>query len=452
MDDEDTLQMAVKAINDSVGPDGLVPTLLVFGAIPRLVLPTDQPTTSTFKRAVALRKETESMSRHFAKRQVRDALSNRNGPDVSEIYQTPIGSPVLVYRPEKDKWEGPYSLLELRGEDAIVLLPHPSGPTKFRTTVVKPYIVDNRQSHQDVDAGVNDGPAPNVLQSTITDMETPIVSMDISLSGLDVIENPAVWKAVVMQSEDHDFFAAARTNEFNGLVDKGVFALVPESEAVGNRVYNSRFVDEVKHVGTPSAYAKSRLVVQAFNDKEHGLLTNAPTVQRSSQRLLLSLFASSSDCSLFMRDISQAYTQSKSSINRPIYVKPPAILNIPPKTLLRIDRPLYGIPEAGMHWFVTYHAHHLKELSMNAAIHDPCLLYTPKCMSIDRLSLSAHRGVTCLQTDDTLNIGNKTFIDKEEKCSREFLCKKEKTINDGQSLLFNGGTIKIKDDTVKLTQ
>jgi hypothetical protein len=29
--------MVVKAVNDSAGPDGLVPTLLVFGAYPRIV-------------------------------------------------------------------------------------------------------------------------------------------------------------------------------------------------------------------------------------------------------------------------------------------------------------------------------------------------------------------------------------------------------------------------------
>ena len=29
-----TLQMAVKAVNNSAGPDGLVPILLVFGAYP----------------------------------------------------------------------------------------------------------------------------------------------------------------------------------------------------------------------------------------------------------------------------------------------------------------------------------------------------------------------------------------------------------------------------------
>ena len=31
------LQMAVKAVNNSAGPDGIVPTLLVFGAYPRMI-------------------------------------------------------------------------------------------------------------------------------------------------------------------------------------------------------------------------------------------------------------------------------------------------------------------------------------------------------------------------------------------------------------------------------
>jgi hypothetical protein len=31
------LQMAFKAINDIAGPDGIIPTLLVYGALPRMV-------------------------------------------------------------------------------------------------------------------------------------------------------------------------------------------------------------------------------------------------------------------------------------------------------------------------------------------------------------------------------------------------------------------------------
>ncbi len=32
------LQMAFKVVNDTAGPDGLVATLLVFGAYPRIVM------------------------------------------------------------------------------------------------------------------------------------------------------------------------------------------------------------------------------------------------------------------------------------------------------------------------------------------------------------------------------------------------------------------------------
>jgi hypothetical protein len=37
VDKDVALQMAFKALNDTAGPDGLVPTLLVFGAYPRMV-------------------------------------------------------------------------------------------------------------------------------------------------------------------------------------------------------------------------------------------------------------------------------------------------------------------------------------------------------------------------------------------------------------------------------
>jgi len=45
---------------------------------------------------------------------------------------------------------------------------------------------------------------------------------------------------------------------------------VPE----GVRIFNSRFVDEVKNKGTEKELKKSRLVVQAYNDEEkHIVLT-----------------------------------------------------------------------------------------------------------------------------------------------------------------------------------
>lgn len=77
------LQLAVKAMNDIIGSNILVPSLLVFGALPGLVLPTDLPMPSTFKRAVELQYERESMSRHFVKQQFCDDTSARKGSVVT---------------------------------------------------------------------------------------------------------------------------------------------------------------------------------------------------------------------------------------------------------------------------------------------------------------------------------------------------------------------------------
>jgi hypothetical protein len=89
------LQMAVKAVNDSAGPDGLVPTLLVFGAYPRM---TDDspPSLSIVQRAEAIRKATKEIQRLYATRQVNDALGTRNGPDTSATLSLPLQSEVRV--------------------------------------------------------------------------------------------------------------------------------------------------------------------------------------------------------------------------------------------------------------------------------------------------------------------------------------------------------------------
>ena len=62
-----TLQMAVKAVNDLAGLDGIVPTLLVFGAYPRITN-VDAPSPSVIKRAKAIRAATKEVRRLYAER------------------------------------------------------------------------------------------------------------------------------------------------------------------------------------------------------------------------------------------------------------------------------------------------------------------------------------------------------------------------------------------------
>ncbi|KAK1917075.1 hypothetical protein P3342_001657 [Pyrenophora teres f. teres] len=71
MSDEAILQMAVKAVNDTAGPDGLVPTLLVFGAYPRMTTESP-PAPSMVRRSEAIQKATKALRKLTAERQVAD--------------------------------------------------------------------------------------------------------------------------------------------------------------------------------------------------------------------------------------------------------------------------------------------------------------------------------------------------------------------------------------------
>jgi hypothetical protein len=55
LDKDMALQMAFKAINNSASPDGLVSTLLVFEAYPRMV-ESDAPSSTVAQRAIAIKK------------------------------------------------------------------------------------------------------------------------------------------------------------------------------------------------------------------------------------------------------------------------------------------------------------------------------------------------------------------------------------------------------------
>ncbi len=91
------LQISFKALKDSVRPNGLVPTLLVFGAYPRMT-DMNAPSPTITQRNIAMRKAMEEIRRSHAFRLVNDALNTRNGPSTSLIHDLPLNSLVLVFR------------------------------------------------------------------------------------------------------------------------------------------------------------------------------------------------------------------------------------------------------------------------------------------------------------------------------------------------------------------
>ena len=81
--------MAVKAINDTAGPDGIVLTLLDFGSYPRIT-EMDPLSLSVTKRAEAIRAATKEVRCIYAERQVKDALAMRNRPNTLATLNLPL--------------------------------------------------------------------------------------------------------------------------------------------------------------------------------------------------------------------------------------------------------------------------------------------------------------------------------------------------------------------------
>ncbi|KAI1005542.1 hypothetical protein K3495_g2676 [Podosphaera aphanis] len=151
-----------------------------------------------------------------------------------------------------------------------------------------------------------------------------------------------------------------------------------------------------------------------------------------------------SDHSLYLRNITQAVEQSSTALNLKIFVRPPKGLQLPTNTILQVIKPLYGIPEAGNHWYYTYQQHYIEKLEISKSTYDPCLLHTN----------SIGFGVVGSQTDDTFFIADQKFAIQEQKKLNEakFAAKDREVLTVSSSLKFNGGLISLTENVISLTQ
>jgi hypothetical protein len=107
---------------------------------------------------------------------------------------------------------------------------------------------------------------------------------------------------------------------------------------------------------------------------------------------------------------------------------------------------LYGIPEAGTHWWATYYRHHKEKLSMVTSTYDPCLLITTEKKTF---------GVIGMQIDDTLFLGSEEFatLEDNELQKANFNAKPRDNLSPNSNLIFNGCILtQASDNTMTLIQ
>ena len=500
-DDESLLQIAVKALNDTAGPHGLVPTLLVFGAYPRIN--TDSPPSpNIIARANAVRKAMRLLAQERAKVSINRAINTRNGPSPYEVLKAPLGTKVLVWR-EKKGWQGPYELKS--SEDPNITIELENGPVTLRATHAKIYHEPHDRTEQtDDNDDPYDEPAPIIppvqprrrgrprkepIQQANPQKsdESPSEPEESDVRPLPKkrgrprkhpLPEPPVRalrsyrkrpEVFLTQKEKDDYALAVKLRtdgvittpgqpfeqsdrtEMDSLMANGTFEVLRYDPAKHTgRIFNLRLVREIKGK-TTQPYEKSRLVLAGHSDEgKQEILTQAPTIQRMSQRLILAigptLLVRGMKCEL--RDITQAYVQSIDKLERMLLARPPHELkdHFPQDTILRIVRPLYGAAESGLFWFKTYHAHHKEKLLMKTSSYDPCLLITDE--GPDTF------GITGMQTDDTLSFVTDNFSVREEEAlqAAKFRAKAKTTLTETQPIEFNGGKIVRTDNTIILIQ
>lgn len=344
--DIECLRMAVFAVNSTMGPAGLCPILLVFGVIPRPARM--NPSITQIERSKAIDNAMIEVEKEQVRQRIAFGIKTRGNPKGMEssekLRQLPAGARVLVYRTKSKSWEGPFTFISIEGETVVVQLKF--GRSIFRSSCVKPYVIP--LLNDEPDKLNEEGNKHEALTSEETNKRKKIDVKD---------------------------FEKSRRQELDGLIKNGTFIPVDKKDIPeGARVFGSRFIDEIKRAGQGQR-RKSRLVAQNYSDEAATTIaTRAPTVQRSSQRLLLSLAISVDGMTAFSRDITQAYIQSDRNLERDVFIKAPSELNLPIDTVLKVVRPLYGIPESELHWYLTYLDHHTVRLKMKRTTIDPCML------------------------------------------------------------------------------
>ena len=118
------------------------------------------------------------------------------------------------------------------------------------------------------------------------------------------------------QTDEHNFWQS-RKKEITCLLEAGIFEIVDRKDVPkGTRIYGSRWVDTLKRGRDGQGVEKSRLIAHNYRDyRSRHIPTEAPTISKIGQGLALIIVAMKTDGNAFVRDVTQAYVQSKSELD-----------------------------------------------------------------------------------------------------------------------------------------
>ena len=366
------LRLTLKAMNDTMGENGLVPSLLVFGIIPRFpVISSQLPAQS--ERMEVLTMAQREMNTIIAQRRIITALT-KNIPSASDRFYS-IDDEVLVYREKEKEWVGPYRVVFIDGKMITMQNPERTYEGTFSSQQIKPYLRDEGTEEK----------RPDSL-SVLYQMLKPF-----RLSPESGSQEHSVHITEIIKPGDprESEFDDAKREEIQGLIERGTWEIVPKSSVQeGANILRGRFVLTIKDVGTDKQRRKARYVVQGYRDRmKTSLVHDTSTAKQSSVKILVGISAIYG-FRIFSIDVTQAYLQSSENLKREIYVKPSREFKLHDGELLKLRKPLYGLPDSGDYWGRTISDHLTNVLGMKKTIGDEAFFYKLRNNSLHGLCVT----------------------------------------------------------------
>lgn len=430
-----TLSLSVKAMNDTLGPAGVVPSALVFGEYPPVFTRSENPPSrpNLEERAKIASDARKEMERHMAKMRVDRALRHAVPPAADVSFSS--NDKVLVWRERIvggriGEWIGPFPVATWDPARKLVYIRDVKvGPPRpFNLAQVKKYLEPEAAAYTHV-LEIVEG-----LRRLSHADANETLSMDVMLTEVLDPDDPRI-KSVKMK--------AAIKNEVEGLMARKTFRVVEKRHVPPkSNVLPCKFVHAIKSDVEENLRYKARLVVGGHRDRRKDFLVHSTqTIQPSSTRLLLSL-SEMLDFKVWTTDVRQAYLQSDEPLGRQVFIlEVPDEFNLKPTQCLQLLKPLYGLSESGDLWHATLDRHHRNDLQMRPLASDTALFVDENEGRLD--------GLSALYVDDLLRAGTNCFRKKCEATNTKF----ETTENARVPFEFTGFTVeRLQDGKLAVSQ
>ena len=399
------LRLATKAMNDTVGPEGYVPSLLVFGTLPRFP--------AVYSKLPDQKQRMEALScarREYAtivsQLRVAQALRSKVPPAAKHIIVP--GDRVFVFREGNKSFLGPFPVIRVSQKEVYVSQDNKLAHYNLSQVIPASKFTDNEVTqalHTQLSAfrsdhGFADRPQPkHSTQPTSEILITEIIPVGDARNS-----DPR--------------FLPAKKKELEVLLKCGTWKVVCKEDVPPNaNVIGGRFTLCIKNAETNNPLLKARFIAQGHLDKEKDTIVhNTTTLQQSSIGVLLAL-AALFGFRIWSTDITQAYVQSATELMRDIYIRPTKEFELGPDQLLKLLRPLYGLTDSGDYWNYTFQDHMVRDLQMEHAVSD-LSLFTKHVKG--RL-----KGLAGTYVDDSILAGTTGFMQTTSKTAKRFDSKKK---------------------------